>query len=248
MDRFNTIVLHQVKEDQAINFTDITLPKFRHILETAISIGSVTTLDIALKCPKQNTQNICLTFDDGFASDYSLVFPLLQKMDAKATFFIVTDWLDKPGYLTSDQVLILSAAGMQIGSHSKSHPNFLSIDHETRVEELRSSKLVLEKLIEDKVTSFSFPYGFYDNECVDAVLRAGYTVCCTSRHGLATVADQTIPRNSINANTTDDRIEKILLAFWRQRLLWGMEDHVKSLLKKYASRQYAVIRKFLSKL
>lgn len=49
-----------------------------------------------------------VTFDDGFASDYHLAFPLLKELDIPATFFIVTEWVGTTGFLTWPEVWLLS--------------------------------------------------------------------------------------------------------------------------------------------
>jgi hypothetical protein len=69
---------------------------------------------------------ICLTFDDGFSSHYSIARPLLNKHGLKATFFIcgslfVTNDLK---YMTTGQIQQLYAEGFEIGSHFYHHKNF----------------------------------------------------------------------------------------------------------------------------
>ena len=93
---------------------------------------------------------ICLTFDDGFKSDVEIVLPKLKVNNAAATFFIVKNYLNTDGYMNEKDLIELSNQGMQIGSHSLSHPNFLEIDHPKVWEELVSSRKYLEDLISKK--------------------------------------------------------------------------------------------------
>ena len=125
-NKFNTIVLHRVIDGKALDFIDIDLKSLKSILSK--SEFNFCSIDKAYADKIHERSNICLTFDDGFSSDYYLVLPELKKIDATATFFIVTDLLDTPGYLKTGQVKSLSESGMQIGSHSKSHPNFLKLN------------------------------------------------------------------------------------------------------------------------
>lgn len=55
--------------------------------------------------------NICLTFDDGFANNYTYVLPLLEKYQVPATFFVTS--VRKEGYniLWNDFLTISSVAG-----------------------------------------------------------------------------------------------------------------------------------------
>ena len=243
--KFNTIVLHRVIDGKALDFIDIDLKSLKFILSK--SEFNFFSIDKAYADKAHERPNICLTFDDGFSSDYDLVLPELKKIDATATFFIVTDLLDTPGYLKTGQVKRLSESGMQIGSHSKSHPNFLELNADERMEELRDSKVILEKIIGKELTTFSFPFGFYDGECVEAVFSAGYSICCTSRHGISSKASFILPRNSINAHTSLSRIDKILSAEWTQQNLWKLEDTIKENMKQFLPGPYAVIRKRFSR-
>jgi peptidoglycan/xylan/chitin deacetylase (PgdA/CDA1 family) len=246
MNKYNTLVLHRVVHKQTENFIDINLPSFRHILRGSMALGKLVSIDEAIKFSEDSKRSICLTFDDGFSSDYQLVLPELKKLQATATFFIVTNWLETPGYLTKQQVRDLSDAGMQIGSHSKSHPNFLKITPEERLDELRGSKLILENIIGKEISTFSFPYGFYDKSCSKAVFDANYSICCTSKHGLSDCRNSIVPRNSINAHTSFNRINMILRASLMQRVLWYCEDVIKENLKQSFPRFYRTLRNLIS--
>ena len=245
--RVNILVLHQVIDGPPVDFIDIGLPSLQRILSN--DQLKFLSIDGAFKSHETTkSSSCCLTFDDGFSSDYKLVLPELKKKGALATFFVVTDWLNKPGYLTEKQLKYMSAEGMQIGSHSKSHPNFLTISPEERLCELKESKAALEEIIGVKVSSFSFPFGLLDDECCQAVFAAGYSICCTSLHGLSKRSEYIISRNSINARTSSSRIDKILEAGIMQRLLWFLEDRIKPFLKRLMPNVYISARNFISRL
>ena len=245
---YNTIALHRVVEGQPKTFIDINRKTLRHILERSKSIGQLVSIDEASVSSEASIKKICLTFDDGFSSDHDIVLSDLKRINAIATFFVTTDWLDRPGYLTKQQVRNLSDAGMQIGSHSQSHPNFLKITPQERSVELQKSKDILENIIGKKISSFSFPYGFFDDACVKAVFEAKYSICCTSNHGLSSTSSYIVPRNSINANTSLNRIDKILCAGLTQQNLWKLEDIIKENMKNFFPKPYAIIRRYFSKL
>jgi len=243
-NKFNTIVLHRVIDGKALEFIDIDLKSLEFILSKFEF--NFLSIEKAYADKHHERPNICLTFDDGFSSDYDLVLPELKKIDATATFFIVTDLLDTPGYLETEQVKSLSESGMQIGSHSKSHPNFLELNAGERMEELHDSKVILEKIIGKEVTTFSFPFGFYDDDCAEIVFSAGYSICCTSKHGVSSNASFIVPRNSINAKTSIRRIEKILHPRFFQLLSWKVEDIVKAILKRSVPKLYVSLRNLFS--
>lgn len=246
MSIINTLVLHRVVKDEVKNFEDITEKTLALMLKK--EPYSFTSIEDAFNklCPIKKP--ICLTFDDGFSSDIDITLPQLQSNHAVATFFIVRDYLNKSGYMTKDQVIQLSKNGMQIGSHSLSHPNFLDINSRIRRDELISSKDFLEDLLCKEVTTFSFPFGFSNDRCIDEVFSAGYKFCCTSRHGIANVNSRVIPRNSINGKMKISQIYRNMRPSLATRLSWSAEDAVKSKFKDYAPELYPKIRDFVSKL
>jgi peptidoglycan/xylan/chitin deacetylase (PgdA/CDA1 family) len=75
------------------------------------------------------------------------------------TFFVITGRFGDPAHsLTLDQVKKLAADGHEIGSHTISHTNFMTIDTEAQRRELcNSRKTLLDAGL--RVTSFAYPFG-----------------------------------------------------------------------------------------
>lgn len=121
-----------------------------------------------------------VTFDDGNESDYHLAFNLLIKFHIKAIFFITTDFIGKPGYMSKNQIQELSRNGFSLQSHGKTH-NFLTelstIDLAT---EARNSKEILEDIVGRSVTNISFPGGRYNRNVLKIIREFGYTEAFTS--------------------------------------------------------------------
>ena len=58
-----------------------------------------------------STRGYLLTFDDGTVDHYEVVRPLLERFKHRALFFIPTEKLDRPGYLSASQAREIGAAG-----------------------------------------------------------------------------------------------------------------------------------------
>ncbi len=124
--RVNSLVLHRIVSHASEYFEDVGFDTLKHLL----SMRNVRFLNLDAAMSEREGGNIvCLTFDDGHSSDWDFAFPILHEMGAKATFFVVTDWIGKPGFLSVEQIRELRKNGMQIGSHSCSHPNLLELSH-----------------------------------------------------------------------------------------------------------------------
>ena len=96
---------------------------------------------------------VIICFDDGPETQYTYALPLLKKYSYIATFFVFTNAIGRPNYLSWDQVLDLSAQGMQIGCHSRFHPYLTRISSEkTLWDEIAGAKERLEAHLGKPVT------------------------------------------------------------------------------------------------
>ena len=128
---------------------------------------------------------ILLTFDDGYADAYTTAFPVLQRYGFQATFYVVTDFVGRPGYLTVEQIREMAAAGMSFGSHSVSHLSLTTLSAERLERELSQSRTQLESLLERQVLDLCYPLGRFDQGVRQAVERAGYRSATTTQYGFA---------------------------------------------------------------
>ena len=124
---------------------------------------------------------VMLTFDDGGASAFTHIAPLLEERGLSGAFFVTTDHIDTRGFLTRTQITELHRRGHVIGSHSCSHP--------TRMAECSASELQhewgdsvarLSDVIGGAVTTASVPGGYYSRDVGEAAAAAGVTLLFTS--------------------------------------------------------------------
>jgi len=128
---------------------------------------------------------VLLTFDDGYKDAFTVAFPLLKKYGFTGTFFIFTKPINEENreYLSWQEVELMSAAGMEIGSHSYSHPDLRKLSGDALHREIVGSKEDIEAHIQRPVLFFCYPSGAYDNRVVQAVSEAGYWGAVTTRQG-----------------------------------------------------------------
>jgi len=127
-----------------------------------------------------------LTFDDGGSSALATIAPILEDFGWRGHFFITTDYIDAPGFLTREQIRELHRRGHVIGSHSCSHRGRMSAQTPARlITEWGISKEVLSGLIGEEVTSAAVPSGYYSRSVAEAAavvgLRALFTLEPTAR-------------------------------------------------------------------
>lgn len=143
---------------------------------------------------------IVLTFDDGTADAFTCVLPLLRARGMTATFFVVSSWLGADAAsrrrepasdgevarpeLTWPELRALRDAGMEIGSHSRTHPRLPELTDEAALEEMVSSKRELESGLGIPVLLFAYPYNALRARTGSLLQEAGYRAAVAGQdHG-----------------------------------------------------------------
>ncbi len=124
-----------------------------------------------------------LTFDDGHESDYTQAFPILRELGLRATFFVVPTLVETAGYVTWAQLREMVAGGMEIGSHSLTHPFVDQLDEAGLRREFGESKAWIEERLGQPVRAASLPRGWEAPRMEPVLAALGYRVFCTSRVG-----------------------------------------------------------------
>jgi peptidoglycan/xylan/chitin deacetylase (PgdA/CDA1 family) len=136
---------------------------------------------------------VVITIDDGWRSTFTEVFPEMQKRKFPFTVFIYPKIIGQTAHaLTWRQVKEMSDAGVDIQSHSLSHPFLTQRRHASFDErayaawlehELADSKRILERETGHNVAFLAYPYGDYDRRVATTAAKAGYTAALTCDYG-----------------------------------------------------------------
>lgn len=129
---------------------------------------------------------VAITFDDGYRTFYTIVAPILQKYEFRATSFIITGLVGRPDTMTWEMVEELPTLGMEVGAHTISHPDLRTLSGERLRREIAGSKETLEEHLHRPVQFFCYPSGKYDDETVATVKAAGFLAGVTTDYGPAT--------------------------------------------------------------
>ena len=127
--------------------------------------------------------SIAMTFDDGCETDLIVAAPLLKEAGFGATFYVVTTFLGRPGYLSPAQLRELCELGFEAGCHSMTHSYLTDLDPEKLRTEIAGAKGRLEQLLGRPVQHFSCPGGRWDRRVAMMAREAGYCSVATSRVG-----------------------------------------------------------------
>ena len=126
---------------------------------------------------------IVVTFDDGTLDNFKNAFPVLKKMHFKATIFMITGNIGKESWLSEEDLKILEAAGILIGSHTVHHAFLPKLSFEQMLFELQESRNRLEKILGHPVFLFSYPAGGVTEVSKHLAKNSGYQCAVTTNYG-----------------------------------------------------------------
>lgn len=183
-----------VKFDQQLNWlkkNNYQSVDFNYLLE-----GSFDSARSANLSQDQNRRLAILTFDDGYLDAYSNAFPILQKYGFTATFYIISGFVGKENYMNWQQILELKNSGMNIGSHSFSHPDLSKTSDEKVEREISQSQKTLQDYIGVPITDFCYPAGKYNNRTIEILKKYGYKTATTTKNGIYKTVDDNTDKNN----------------------------------------------------
>jgi peptidoglycan/xylan/chitin deacetylase (PgdA/CDA1 family) len=91
----------------------------------------------------------------------------------------------KDYYLDKKEIRYLSSLGMIIGSHSESHTLLSRLNFKKQFEEIKNSKIFLEKIINKKIDTFCYPYGgkiSYNRNTLKILTKLKFKLAYTVEH------------------------------------------------------------------
>jgi hypothetical protein len=191
---FPILEYHMVKDDASADERRYVVPpeEFAAQLDYLAAEGytTITPQDYArARKGKQELPEkpVILSFDDGYEDNHRVVLPMLEERGMKAVFYVVTNDIGLPGYMTWDNLFDMERRGMEIGSHTANHIPLTTLPPEKQREELRLSKLMLEWKGLKTIYSFSYPTGAYDAGIVAMLAEEDYLTAVTGEAGLNNV-------------------------------------------------------------
>jgi peptidoglycan/xylan/chitin deacetylase (PgdA/CDA1 family) len=165
---------------------------------------------LAFVISEMRTQNVRLTLDDGNDSDARIVLPKLVDAGLTAAFFIPSDRIGTPGYVTEHDILELHQAGMEIGSHGSAHLNWLKAGDAEIANDVTRSIERLTDIIKAPVRSVAIPYGYCDRRVLAVLRRIGIGRVYSSFRGPSADNAWLVRRDCITADMGPQEISAII--------------------------------------
>lgn len=115
-----------------------------------------------------------ITFDDTREEQFSIGAAEMKKYGFKGVFFIMTVSINRPGYMSKEQIKKLSDDGHVIAAHTWDHHMVTKYSGDDWNTQLVKPKAKLEDIIGKPVTDFAYPFGLWNTAAIPELKKSGY--------------------------------------------------------------------------
>lgn len=169
-----------------------------------------------LKNKEKSNKTVVITFDDGYQNFLESAWPIMKRYQFPATVFIATSLVGQKNALFKnrrclswEEIFQIASEGVEIGSHSMTHPRLNELSPSELESEIVNSKKILEDKLGQPINSFSCPYAFpekklFKNFYLNVLEKAGYKYGVTTRIGRASCKNGLFLLNRLPVNDFDD--------------------------------------------
>jgi peptidoglycan/xylan/chitin deacetylase (PgdA/CDA1 family) len=127
---------------------------------------------------------IVISFDDGYPSQYSNAFEVLERRDWAGVLNLFARSSELPG----SDVERMVDAGWELASKATANVDLTTLDSTTLEREVAGSRRILQRRFAVPVRNFCYPLGRYSTTVISAVHKAGYVGAQTQIAGVANAA------------------------------------------------------------
>ncbi len=229
-DRLPILMYHRVAPKGDSRFAryriapDAFEEQLRYLQETGYHSVSLEDWRLAMKDERPLPgRAVLLTFDDGYLDFETYAWPLLQRYGFSAILFVVADEAGKTNrwdhargeklrLLGWKRLRNLQSQGVEIASHSASHPPLSALPPVEIVREAARSRATLERELGWPVKAFAYPFGAHDEVVQHLIGACGYIFGLSCDFRLSGFFDPllALPRIEITgSDTLQDFVKKI---------------------------------------
>lgn len=208
----------------------VDLPRATFVAHLDHLVASARVVALCDADPSGPPDQVVLTFDDAYLNFHDVIWPLLHERGLPATLYVPIDYVDggSPPIrgttlppCTWDQLRAMAAGGLDIGSHTCSHPDLRTVDPAGLEREIVASRQLLEDRVGVPVRTFCYPRGLHTRAARSAVQRAYQLgVVGGGRKYRPGTPLHSVPRVSLRRDHPVDRFRDIVgQRVWLEELL-----------------------------
>lgn len=170
---------------------------------------------------------LSITFDDGYSENCEFALPMLVERRIPVTYFVTTYHttqqkpfahdVEREAPLptnTIESLRALDKAGVEIGGHTRNHPDLGKIIcEETLFDEVIKASREMEELIGRKIRYFAFPFGQLNNlnpRVFEMLREEGFLGVCSAYGGWNNVGEDPFHIQRIHGDPSFERVKNWL--------------------------------------
>jgi peptidoglycan/xylan/chitin deacetylase (PgdA/CDA1 family) len=200
--RVTVLLYHRVSDDARDNLTT-GIEQFDRQMQLLRRHAHVVSLADLLKTreiPSSKRPLVCITFDDGYLDNHENAFPILQRNNVPAAFFVSTGLIGTDRQFPHDvrrgnrpipmmnwsHLREMYDAGFAIGSHTVNHISCAEADESSVRQELVESLEEIRSRLGTRDVAFAYPYGgkkHMTEQRLELVKALGYVACLSAYGG-----------------------------------------------------------------
>lgn len=230
----------------------------------ALAADGFTSLTLAefqeIACGRRDLPEraVLITFDDGYADNYFVAWPIAQKFGLKINLFVCTGLVAEENVsafekfseceqtsreefpefwqsLSWKQISEMIRAGVGLGFHTHNHKNVARMQADDLVADINRGASLLHSRLALQPNAFAFPYGHYgsySNETIALLQQRGFEMFFTTELGRTPLEGSTGVFSRIVVHTEDD------VRTFRRKLHGGYDWIGRIRRFNYMSRQF----------
>ena len=171
---------------------EVTIAQFKAQMKALADSGYHTVLpdqlyDYLVYGTPLPSKPVMLTYDDTDEEQFSIAKPEMDKYGFKGVYFLMTISMNRPNYMTKEQIRQLADEGHAVVSHTWDHHRVDRYKFENTIEERGVKKVVndwdqqlaktkkdIEAITGKPVLDFAYPFGIWSKEGIPEIQKRGY--------------------------------------------------------------------------
>jgi peptidoglycan/xylan/chitin deacetylase (PgdA/CDA1 family) len=170
---------HRIDNNKPPSNYNVTIPVFKEQLKMLADSGYHSILpdqlyDYLTRGVALPSKPFMLTFDDTREEQFSIAAVEMEKYGFKGVFFIMTISINRPNYMSSEQLKKLSDRGHVISAHTWDHQNVKKLKENDWTAQIEKPNQRIQAITGKPVNYFAYPFGLWSDTAIAHIKKYAF--------------------------------------------------------------------------